>query len=132
MTGFRRGFASAAVLPGMPGSARERQLFEKSEQSLSGRVLSGRSYAPGLPSNRSARNMGRIARSGAGFEGDRYPRRFAAASLKLVGLLCAFEARGGYPRRFAAASLKRHQRIDLLPGAGVLSAAIRRGLIEAL
>jgi len=68
----------------------------------------------------------RPARSDTG-----YPRRFAAALLKLlVGLVRAVEL-FRYPRRFAAALLKLARRGHDDHLVVVLSAAIRRGLIEA-
>jgi len=60
-----------------------------------------------------------------------YPRRFAAASLKPPARSRRRPESSSYPRRFAAASLKRPA---LCSGGGrgsKLSAAIRRGLIEA-
>ena len=61
----------------------------------------------------------------------RFPRLYAAASLKLVGRLGGRRARRGFPRLYAAASLKPH-RGEAVPRAGCeFSAALCRGLIEA-
>ncbi len=61
-----------------------------------------------------------------------FPRRFAAASLKLEHGVYARLLDLCFPRRFAAASLKPGdlRKADML--ASLFSAAIRRGLIEAL
>ena len=61
-----------------------------------------------------------------------FPRLYAAASLKHDGRRPEPGGAGRFPRLYAAASLKR-EGIVLLGGAGaVFSAALCRGLIEAL
>ncbi len=59
-----------------------------------------------------------------------YPRHFAAASLKLKWMHGEILARHRYPRHFAAASLKRWSGEFDVPVI-LLSAALCRGLIEA-
>jgi len=60
-----------------------------------------------------------------------YPRRFAAALLKLDRQPGGGLDAGGYPRRFAAALLKQGDGDGCASEHDALSAAIRRGLIEA-
>ena len=59
-----------------------------------------------------------------------YPRQFAAASLKRAHVPGRQADHRGYPRQFAAASLKLQPDYGLLVSV-MLSAAVRRGLIEA-
>ena len=62
----------------------------------------------------------------------RFPRLYAAASLKhLVELGARDERRGGFPRLYAAASLKREIHERAMVAAWWFSAALCRGLIEA-
>ena len=60
-----------------------------------------------------------------------FPRPFAAASLKRREARVGRRRREGFPRPFAAASLKRAARPARRTRGGWISAAIRRGLIEA-
>ena len=61
----------------------------------------------------------------------RFPRLYAAASLKLCLRLVDVSLRDGFPRLYAAASLKHRLLARADEQLDVFSAALCRGLIEA-
>ena len=80
----------------------------------------------------SARNPGSISRRLKRLHESCVPRLYAAASLKPAVRTVRGPASSGVPRLYAAASLKRHEsRHQFIPGL-MCSAALCRGLIEAV